>query len=261
MSAYPYNALAPMERDEFQPTIPSLLAPTQSSTKYATPYSSIKAPLSKVDYVMRKSAPSIVPCTSCKLVAVEGPHGYYGAKFMTEDRNCTIYCLNNPALWLRDFMISGVSYVYIFINRGFLYLIDTSSTKEGVLFDAKAIDQVRIALHESFKRAIDDVSIYLNNDPVVLGIIYQLKDMKSYPSLKDVVIPKYGESYKREKINIGLLYTGDDQESMYMFSVGERPYHMKRDRDGRIYIQVPFAFMGSALRKEIHFNSITLFYI
>jgi len=262
MSTYPYNALAPMERDEFQPKIPSLLATTQSPTKYAPPYSNIKAPLSKVDYVMMKSSPSTHVCTNCELVSNESSDYYDRARFISNGTtNCTIHCLRNPALWLPKFVKETVQKVNVIPGTDGIYIED-ATTLGGIPFDGKVVERIRNMIEKSFKTMIEDAGV-VNKDPVLLGIIYQLKQVKN---IQEVVIPKYGTDYKGQRIRVGKLFWNYGQPDnpnggMVMFIVNDVAYHLNRLDDGRIAVRATFSFFGLAMKKPITFDAITLFYV
>jgi len=166
------------ETSVFAPRIPSLITPV---TKYAAPYSSQKSvSTSKLQYVMTKSAPTLIsPCTDCKLVI--GANGY--AAFMSGDRDCTIYCIRNPQLWLPKLLKEGVTHVKI---SPYYATIDNDPAGIPV---KDAIPIVANTISKWFTDEIKDISTYLNRDRELIKFIGDMKNTKQYPTFYDVPLP------------------------------------------------------------------------
>jgi len=234
------------EKSVFAPRIPSLITPP---VKYAAPYSNIKGPLSKLDYVMMKSTPTTHICTSCKLMGNVTTNSVTNVTFTSSlNQNCTIYCLNNPQLWLPEWLLPDVRFIELTLSEDYMKLMNDPNKKLDV---SKAMSMFSKLFNEWVTRKIQLISWHLNNDQQMIQVVNVFKTSPN-------------NSYYKWTYNAFAYRQKSSQDAEIHIFDQDATYLLHKLPDGRIAVQSKFEIFGSAIKAPqqwLVFEPITLFYI
>ena len=239
-----WSYLAPPTDDNpYRPRIPSLM-PAKTIT-YANPYSSQKqSPSSKMEYVLTKAAPTLIePCSECRLVTEQGI-----SKFVSgaTNRDCTIYCLRNPQLWLQRELKEDVTKVLGLVLQTISFALQKED--DGLPIE-NATRLLAKFISDYFTEDIKNINEYLKR-PHMIQFVNNMKSGK-YQNLKDIpgVVTPSWRGYED-----GQLETDGQIVKLGMSVPGilrDRLYYFRRLPNNQIEVSSMFNLGGNAFKDDV----------